>query len=144
MLLGLPWWSSNEDFVLPLQGARVQSLVGEWRPHVWSGIARKKKKKHLSFSRQERKNESYLLLPQYSTHRMSIAVSSDWIEMNSVQSLKCDCEPGIIRCVTPTDQHNAWCSAMAQPTFPDIVSAQNPERVGDSSLPSTKSDVPYL
>lgn len=43
---------------------------------MWPGMARKKKRK-LSFSRQGRKNESYLLLPQYSAHRMSIAVSSD-------------------------------------------------------------------
>ena len=27
--MGFPWWSRGEDSVLPLQGARVGSLVGE-------------------------------------------------------------------------------------------------------------------
>ena len=31
--MGLPWWSSGYDFMLPLQGAQVQSLVGELRFH---------------------------------------------------------------------------------------------------------------
>ena len=30
--LGLPWWSSGQDYVLPMQGAWVQSLVGELDP----------------------------------------------------------------------------------------------------------------
>ena len=38
---GLPWLSSGNDLVLPLQGVRVQSLVGELRSHAAKG---KKKK----------------------------------------------------------------------------------------------------
>ena len=30
-LLGLSWWSNGQDSTLPMQGARVQSLVGELR-----------------------------------------------------------------------------------------------------------------
>ena len=29
--LGLPWWSSGEDSVLPMQGARVPSSIRELR-----------------------------------------------------------------------------------------------------------------
>ena len=42
-LLGTPWWSSGWDSVLPLQGARVQSLVGELGSHMPRGTAEKKK-----------------------------------------------------------------------------------------------------
>ena len=31
---GLPWWSSDYDSALPLQGALVQSLVGEVKSHM--------------------------------------------------------------------------------------------------------------
>ena len=34
MTQGLPWWSSGEDPVLPLQVARVHSLVRELRSHT--------------------------------------------------------------------------------------------------------------
>ena len=33
---GLPWWSSGQDFMLPMQGAQVQLLVRELDPHVTS------------------------------------------------------------------------------------------------------------
>ena len=33
-LRGPPLWSSGEDSTLPLQGAQVQSLVGELRSHI--------------------------------------------------------------------------------------------------------------
>ena len=42
--LGLPWRSSGSHSALPLQGARVQSLVGELRSHMLCGVAKKKKK----------------------------------------------------------------------------------------------------
>ena len=32
ILRGLPWWSSGQDSALPMQGARVRSLVGELDP----------------------------------------------------------------------------------------------------------------
>ena len=31
---GLPWWSSGQDFMLPMQGDQVQLLVRELDPHV--------------------------------------------------------------------------------------------------------------
>ena len=43
-LWGIPWWSSDEDSTLPLQGAQVRSLVGELRYHV---VQLKKKKEQL-------------------------------------------------------------------------------------------------
>ena len=36
---GLPWWSSGEDSMLPPQGARVRSLVGELRSCMLPGTA---------------------------------------------------------------------------------------------------------
>ena len=33
-LQGLSWWSSGYDTVLPVQGERVRSLVGELRSHM--------------------------------------------------------------------------------------------------------------
>ena len=33
---GLPWWSSGQDFMLPVQGAQVQFLVRELDPHATS------------------------------------------------------------------------------------------------------------
>ena len=44
MTEGLPWWSNGYDSVLPLQGARVLSLVRELRSHMLVGAAKKKKK----------------------------------------------------------------------------------------------------
>ena len=44
---GLPWWSSGEDSalpVLPLEGLRVRSLIGELRSRGPHGAAKKKKK----------------------------------------------------------------------------------------------------
>ena len=38
----IPWRSSGWDSVLPLQGARVHSLVGELGPHKLHGAAKKK------------------------------------------------------------------------------------------------------
>ena len=43
-MLGLPRWSSGWDSVLPLEGARVRSLVGEV-PHAARGDQKKRKKK---------------------------------------------------------------------------------------------------
>ena len=45
---GLPWQPSGEDSTLPLQGARVRSLVRELRSLVLRGTANKKKKKNCS------------------------------------------------------------------------------------------------
>lgn len=42
---GLPWWSHGSDFVLPLQGARVSSLVGELRSRIPARCGQKKEKK---------------------------------------------------------------------------------------------------
>ena len=39
---GLPWPSSGSDSALPLQGARVRSLVGELRSHMLCSMAKKK------------------------------------------------------------------------------------------------------
>ena len=38
---GLPWLSRGSDSPLPVQGARVQSLVGELRPHKPHCVAKK-------------------------------------------------------------------------------------------------------
>ena len=47
---GLPWWSSGLDSVLPLQGARVWSLVGELRsPHA------------AQYSQQRKKNNTQIV-----------------------------------------------------------------------------------
>ena len=46
MTEGLPWWSNGYDSVLPLQGARVLSLVRELRSHMPCGAAELKKKKN--------------------------------------------------------------------------------------------------
>ena len=43
-VLGLPW--QQLKFALPLQGARVQSLVGEQRSHMPRSVATKKKIKN--------------------------------------------------------------------------------------------------
>ena len=43
---GLPWWSSGEASVLPLQGAWVQSLVRELRSHMSGAAAKKLHKYH--------------------------------------------------------------------------------------------------
>ena len=43
---GSPWWFSGYDTVLPLQGAWVQSLVGELKSHKTHATA-KKQTKHL-------------------------------------------------------------------------------------------------
>ena len=40
--MGLPWWSSGKDSTLPLQGAWVQSLVGELRSRKPCGAAKNK------------------------------------------------------------------------------------------------------
>ena len=45
MHLGLPWWSSGQVSVLPLQGAQVRCLVRELRSHTPSSAAKKKQKK---------------------------------------------------------------------------------------------------
>ena len=42
--LGLLWWSSAWDCMLPMQEAQVQSLVGELRSHMPCCVAKKKKK----------------------------------------------------------------------------------------------------
>ena len=42
---GIPWQSSGQDSVLPLQGAWVQSLVGELRSHMPRSAAKTKNKK---------------------------------------------------------------------------------------------------
>ena len=39
----LPWWSSGEDSVLPMQGMRVQSLVGKLRSHMLHSLAKQTK-----------------------------------------------------------------------------------------------------
>ena len=39
---GPPWQSSGWDSVLPMQGARVRSLVGELRSHMTRGAAKNK------------------------------------------------------------------------------------------------------
>ena len=41
--VGFPWWSGGEDSVLPTQGLKVQSLIGELRSHMPNGTAKKKK-----------------------------------------------------------------------------------------------------
>ena len=38
---GLPWWSSDEDSALPMQGTRVLSLTGELRSHMLCDAANK-------------------------------------------------------------------------------------------------------
>ena len=45
--VGIPWWSSCYNAVLPLQGAQVRALVRELRSSMPQGVARKKKKKRL-------------------------------------------------------------------------------------------------
>ena len=40
---GLHWWSSGSDHTLPVQGAWVQSQVGELRPHMRCVMARTKR-----------------------------------------------------------------------------------------------------
>ena len=42
---GLPCWSSGWESMLPMQGVRVWSLVGELRSRKLGGMARKEKKK---------------------------------------------------------------------------------------------------
>ena len=44
-LLGLSKWSSGKDFVLPLQGVWVQSLVRKLRNHMPCGAAKKEKRR---------------------------------------------------------------------------------------------------
>ena len=44
--LGLPWWSSGRDSALPLQGARIRTLVGKVPHTVQCGKKKKKKKIH--------------------------------------------------------------------------------------------------
>ena len=41
---GLPWWSSSWESALPLEGAQVQSLIGELGSCMPRGVAKKKKK----------------------------------------------------------------------------------------------------
>ena len=41
---GIPWQSSGQDTVLPLTGARVQSLFRELRSCKPPGVAKKKKR----------------------------------------------------------------------------------------------------
>ena len=36
---GLPWWSSSEEFALPIQGMHVRFLVKEVRSHVSQDIS---------------------------------------------------------------------------------------------------------
>lgn len=43
--LGILWWSSGEDSVLPLQEAWVQTLVGKLRSRKPCGAAKKEKKR---------------------------------------------------------------------------------------------------
>ena len=43
----LPWWSSGEDSVLPVQGMRVQSLVGKLRSHMLHSLAKQTKTKKI-------------------------------------------------------------------------------------------------
>ena len=43
--VGLPWRSSGWHSTLPMQGARVRSLVGELGSHMLHGAAKKKKRK---------------------------------------------------------------------------------------------------
>ena len=40
-VLGIPWWSSGLDSVLPLQGAWVLSLVRKLRSHKMRGTKKK-------------------------------------------------------------------------------------------------------
>ena len=40
---GIPWRSNGLDSALPLQGAQVQSLVGELRSHELHSVAQKNK-----------------------------------------------------------------------------------------------------
>ena len=44
---GLPWQSSGCDSMFPVEGAWVQSLVGELRSHITYGMAKKKKKEKI-------------------------------------------------------------------------------------------------
>ena len=41
--MGLSWWSSDLRLQLPMQGAQVQSLVGELRSNMLCSLAKKKK-----------------------------------------------------------------------------------------------------
>ena len=43
----LPWWSSGEDSVLPVQGMRVQSLVGKLRSYMLHSLAKQTKTKKI-------------------------------------------------------------------------------------------------
>ena len=47
---GLPWRSSGWDSVLPLQGARVPSLIGVLRSHMLRGAAKKKERESVFWS----------------------------------------------------------------------------------------------
>ena len=40
---GLPWWSSDWDSALPMQGRQVQSLVGELRSYMPLSMAKRLK-----------------------------------------------------------------------------------------------------
>ena len=51
---GLPWWSGSYDFALPIQGVRVQSLVGEPRSHMMTKKIKKKKKTLQSKKKKEK------------------------------------------------------------------------------------------
>ena len=48
---GLPWQSSGSSWqtLLPMQGARAQSLVRELRPHILYGMAKNKKNRNILF-----------------------------------------------------------------------------------------------
>ena len=54
---GLPWWSGSYDFALPIQGVRVQSLVGEPRSHMMPKKIKKKKKNYRVKKRKKNKSQ---------------------------------------------------------------------------------------
>ena len=47
--MGFPWWISVQDSVLPLQGAQVQSLVGELGSHMLCSQKKKEKRQSRFF-----------------------------------------------------------------------------------------------
>ena len=84
-VLGLPW--QQLKFALPLQGAQVQSLVGEQRSHMPRSVATKKKKK----LRIKLRVSEFLL--NALTHTLKIILSQ--FNSNCWTSFKCFCWWGL-------------------------------------------------
>ena len=64
--MGLPWWSSVQDAVLPKQGVWFQALVKKLRSHMLQG---QKKKKNPETSKKQNLN---LLHPSIYFHSVYI------------------------------------------------------------------------